>query len=196
MTVNYSAYNDIISTYFIAGCGHSSALPHTKGCHGKAKTQASPMSAVSLGPIIIWGRCQFTNMVVRISCTCSVSSHVLGPGRRFNQHSLHSRSAYSLWDSHSPCPAFHMSIIGFAKQPHGVETTANPLSLQMRKPKLREGKWHAQGHTVNDGAGFKPGQPDSRALILLAVSKLLFPNGRKEVLQQRCKKGPETWKWG
>lgn len=53
MTVNYSAYNDIISTYYIAGSGHSSALPHTKGSHGKAKSQASPMSAASLGPIII-----------------------------------------------------------------------------------------------------------------------------------------------
>lgn len=78
-------------------------------------------------------------------------------------------------------------MIGFAKQPYEVGTIANPLSLQTRKPKLREGKWHAQGHTVNDRAGFKPGQPDSRALILLAVSKLLLPNDREEVLQQRHK---------
>lgn len=56
MTVNYSAYNDIISIYFIAGCGPTSALSHTKGCHGRAKTQASPMSAASLGLIIIWGK--------------------------------------------------------------------------------------------------------------------------------------------
>lgn len=66
----------------------------------------------------------------------------------------------------------------------------------MRKPKLRERTWHAQGHTVNDRAGFKPGQLDSRALALLVMSKLLLPDDREEVLQQRHKKGSETQKWG
>lgn len=99
MTVNYSAYNDIISIHFIAGCGPSSkSCPTLTGVREKPKSRQAPCLLHRQGPVIIWGRRQFTKMITRISPTCSRSSHGLGLGRWFNQHSLCSQRAYSLWE--------------------------------------------------------------------------------------------------
>jgi hypothetical protein len=137
MTVNYSAYNDIISIHFIAGCGPSQDLPHTEEV---PKTRQAPCLLCLQQPFIIWGRCQSTEMISKISppvlCqaqTCAGSEEATQP-RSLSDHSLALTLREHQW---------------FLQTSHEVRPIFIPPFLRSEK-KMKFGGM--QGHTVCEGA--------------------------------------------
>lgn len=119
----------LLASSSLLAVGPAKPCPTLKGATEKPKPRQVSCLLHLQGSIIIWGRCQFTNLIAGISRTCSVSSHVLDLGRRYHQRVSAHKVLTAYGNSHSPCRALRMSIDGLVKQAYDVRTIIIPFSL-------------------------------------------------------------------